>query len=103
MSSLSSGRRILVYLKPYRFRFFLGCICSVFVAALTGTFAWLVEPVLKGIFIEKNHLMLKVLPLVILGVALTKGAFAYGQAYLMSYVGNRVVVVLPERRWHVYE
>ena len=89
---MKAGWRILLYLRPYRERLIIACLCSVVVAGLTGTLAWLVEPVLKGIFIEKDQTLLMVLPLVVLGVAIAKGGFAYGQAYLMSYVGNRIVV-----------
>jgi len=92
MSGMSAVWRILFYLKPYRKRLIVACLCSAVVAGLTGTLAWLVEPVLKGIFIEKDQTLLTVLPLVVLGVAVAKGGFAYAQAYLMSYVGNRIVL-----------
>jgi subfamily B ATP-binding cassette protein MsbA len=66
-------------------------VCSGLVAVLTGAYAWLVRPVLDGIFIEKNGDLLLVLPLALLGVAILKALFSYGQTYLMAYVGNRVV------------
>jgi len=50
-----------------------------------------VRPVLDGIFIEKNEGLLLALPLALLGVAVLKALFSYGQTYLMAYVGNRVV------------
>lgn len=58
---------------------------------MSGAYAWLVRPVLDGIFIEKNEGLLLVLPLALLGVAVLKALFSYGQTYLMNYVGNRVV------------
>jgi subfamily B ATP-binding cassette protein MsbA len=66
-------------------------VCSGLVAAATGAYAWLVRPVLDGIFIEKNEGLLLVLPLALLGVAVLKAVSSYGQTYLMSYVGNRVI------------
>jgi subfamily B ATP-binding cassette protein MsbA len=61
------------------------------VAGLTGVYAWLVRPVLDGIFINRDQFLLIVLPAVILGVAVLKAIFSYGQNYLMNYVGTHVV------------
>ncbi len=58
---------------------------------MTATYAWLIQPVLDELFIAKDQALLLVLPLLILGVAILKGLFGYGQAYLMSYVGHRLV------------
>ena len=63
---------------------------------MSGAYAWLVRPVLDGIFIEKNESLLLVLPLALLGVAVLKAIFRYGQTYLMNYVGNRVVTDLRQ-------
>lgn len=89
--------RILSYLYEYRFRLIVACLCAVGVAGMSGLYAWLVQPVLDEIFIARNQLLLTVLPLVILGAATLKGLFAYGQAYLMSYVGNRVVAEVRQQ------
>ncbi|HSA62817.1 MAG TPA: lipid A export permease/ATP-binding protein MsbA [Nitrospiraceae bacterium] len=91
MSGLDRFLRLMRYVRPYRARFIVAFVCSGLVAALTGAYAWLVRPVLDGIFIEKNEGLLLVLPLALLGVAVLKAVFSYGQTYLMSYVGNRVI------------
>lgn len=83
--------RLLGYLWRYRFRLVAAFICSALVAGLTGAYAWLVRPVLDGIFINKDKFLLGVLPIAILAVAALKGLFNYGQNYLMNYVGNRVI------------
>lgn len=89
--------RILSYLHEYRVRLIAACVCAAGVAVMSGLYAWLVQPVLDEIFIAKDQLLLLVLPLVILGAAALKGFFAYGQAYLMSYVGNRVVTEIRQQ------
>ena len=83
--------RLLRYLWQYRLRLAAAFLCSALVAGLTAAYAWLVRPVLDGIFISKDQFLLMVLPLAILGVAVLKGIFSYGQNYLMSYVGNQVI------------
>jgi ATP-binding cassette, subfamily B, bacterial MsbA len=79
------------YVRPYRTRFVAAFACSGLVALLSAVYAWLVKPVLDGIFIEKNEELLLVLPLVLLGVALLKAVLSYGVGYLMAYVTNRVI------------
>lgn len=83
--------RILTYLRDYRVRLIGAFICSAGVAGLSAVYAWLVQPVLDEIFIDRNRELLLLLPLAVLGVAILKGAFAYGQGYLMSYIGHWLV------------
>ena len=83
--------RLVRFLWVHRIRLAAAFLCSALVAGLTGAYAWLVRPVLDGIFIDKNEALLMVLPLALLGVAVLKAGFSYGQNYLMNYVGNRVV------------
>ena len=83
--------RIVYYLRDYRLRLIGAFFCSAGVAGLSAVYAWLVQPVLDGIFIDRNRDLLLILPLGVFGVALLKALFAYGQGYLMSYVGHWVV------------
>jgi len=88
------------YVRPYRVRFLAAFVCSGLVALLTGAYAWLVRPVLDGIFIEKNEGLWLVLPFALLGVAVLKAIFSYGQTYLMAYVGNRVVADIRQELFY---
>jgi subfamily B ATP-binding cassette protein MsbA len=83
--------RIVFYLRNYRLRLLGAFLCSAGVAAMMGVNAWLVKPVLDDIFIARNQELLKILPLVILGVAILKAFCSYGQSYLMGYVGQWLV------------
>ncbi|RMH31852.1 MAG: lipid A export permease/ATP-binding protein MsbA [Nitrospirae bacterium] len=87
----------MTYVHPYRFRLVGAGLCSIGVAGLSAAYAWLIQPVLDGIFVERDRLMLMVLPPAILGVALLKALCAYGQGYLMSYVGNWLVADLRQQ------
>jgi ATP-binding cassette, subfamily B, bacterial MsbA len=91
MSTLDRIIRLLRYVKPYRVRLGSAFVCSGLVAASSAAYAWLVKPVLDEIFINKNENLLLVLPLALFAVAVLKSVFSYGQNYLMSYVGNRVI------------
>ena len=89
---MSTFWRLIQYVREYRLRLVSACLCSAGVAGLMAVNAWLVEPVLDKIFIEKDQFLLIVIPAVLLVVTALRGVFAYGQAYLMSYVGNWIVV-----------
>ena len=47
-------RLINSYLKKHYIKIFISIICRVVVAAATATNAWLMQPVLDDIFINKN-------------------------------------------------
>ena len=89
--------RLLKYLEPYRFRLVAAFVCALLVAGLSAAYAWLVRPVLDGLFIRKDESLLLVLPIAILAVAILKGLFNYGQNYLMNYVGNQVIGDIREQ------
>jgi len=84
-------RRLIVYIHPYRYRLICAIILAVVVSITNALTAWLVKPVLDDIFLKNDLLMLKLLPGMILGVYLIKGIATYGQAYLVHYVGYRVI------------
>ncbi len=83
--------RLLQYVHVYRFRLLVALICSMGVAGLQAVYAWLVQPLMDDIFIAQDEYLFRILPAIILGVAVLKASFAYGQAYYMSYVGNWIV------------
>jgi ATP-binding cassette, subfamily B, bacterial MsbA len=90
-------RRLLEFVKPY-WRYMAGAmVCMVFVSAATAGSAFLVKPVLDEVFFKKDLSMLKLIPLAIIGIFILKGLFDYGQAYLMSYVGQKIIADLREK------
>jgi len=91
MSGIERFKRLMRYVRPYRARFAGAIVCSGLVALLTAAYAWLMKPVLDGIFISKDATLLYLLPLALVGVAVLKSGFSYCQKYLIVYVGNRVV------------
>ena len=72
-------------------------VCMLFVSAATSGSAFLVKPVLDDVFFKKDLIMLKLIPLAIVAIFMLKGLFDYGQAYLMSYVGQRIIADLREK------
>ncbi len=88
------NRLFSVYVKKHYIKIFVSIICMVLVAAATATNAWLMQPVLDDIFINKNRDYIIVIPVVILLIAFLKGAASYFQSILMSFVGYKIVADL---------
>lgn len=85
-------KRILEYVKPYWIRILIASLCAIGVSGATAAVAWLVQPALDKIFIQKNLQMLMLIPVAILIMYFLKGVFNYYQSYLMRYVGNHVIM-----------
>jgi len=83
--------RLLPYLRPHWHVLAMGGLLALVVSAAEGSIAWLVKPAMDGIFVKRDLLMLKLIPLAVLGAYLAKGAGRFGQSYLMAAVGERVI------------
>jgi len=92
--------RILQYVKPHWKVFAVAFVCMVVVAATTGITAWIVEPVIDGIFDRKDVFMLKIMPPFVILLYFVKGIFRFFSSYSMHYIG---IFVVKEMRSDLYE
>jgi subfamily B ATP-binding cassette protein MsbA len=83
--------RLLNFVRPYWVKLALAMIFMSLVAATNGLTAYIVKPVLDKIFFEKNAEMLYIIPFGVILIYLFKGVFEYLQAYLMGFVGQKIV------------
>ena len=84
-------KRCLQYFRPYLFRIILSMVSMGVVAACTGAAAYLVQPALDEIFINKNQQALMVIPLLVILVFAIKGIFRMIQIYQMQYSAFKVL------------
>jgi len=89
-------QRLIHLIKPYWVRLLAAMICMLGLAGVTSLMAFMVKPVLDDIFIQKKISTLSFLPLLIILLYVIKGFFAYGQSYLMSFVGEKIIANLRE-------
>jgi subfamily B ATP-binding cassette protein MsbA len=87
-------RRLMPYLRSHVPALVLGGLCAVVAGAMEGAIAWLVKPAMDEIFIRRDLLMLKLIPLAVLAAYVVKGVGTYLQWYLMASVGQRVIARL---------
>ena len=79
------------YVRSYKFYIAMAIICMVFAAATTAANAWIMQPVLDDVFLDKNKDMLMILPIAVLIIAIVKGFSEFGQSVLMLLVGQRTI------------
>lgn len=91
---MTTFKRLLKLARPHLVKFILAMICMLIVGALTSSVAFLVKPALDDVFIKKNSVMLKWIPLAVIALYLLKGICTYLQTILMSYIGQRVIADL---------
>ncbi len=97
-----STRHLLVrlvrdHVRPHLGRLLLAGLCMAVAAGATAALAYLMEPVLDQIFLEKDRELLIVVPVAVIVITLIRGAATYGQAVLMAFVGQRVIADLQSR------
>jgi subfamily B ATP-binding cassette protein MsbA len=90
-------REILSLVKDSWFRLFVSAVCSAIVAAMTAASAYLVKPAVENIFEQRDSQMLVLIPVAIIAVFAIKGFAAYGSGYLLSHVGQNIIMRLRNR------
>ncbi len=90
MTGLAVYRRLLRYVRPYKWTFGLAIVGMVIVAAGDLLLAWLVIPIVRG-FQNSETAQTSWLPLTIIAVFLLRGVGAFISEYGMGWTGYRVV------------
>lgn len=84
--------RLLAYIRPYRQRGLAAIACMVLGAVTTLAVPWIIRNIIDDVLAAKNLFALNLIALSILVLFFLRGVFSFGQSYLMSYIGNRVVI-----------
>ena len=84
--------RLIQYLKPYKFRLCMAAICTALASAGTVVLPWIIKDLVDQVLSEKDAEKLTYIALSVVVIFLFRGFFFYGQSYLISYVGQRVVI-----------
>lgn len=89
--------RFKPYFKDYKFEFFISILGMIFAAAASGGSAWLIDPVLNKIFIDKNETLLYILPYGVILLYMAKSGGTYMQKYYTAFIGQDIVRRFRER------
>ena len=78
------------YTKKYLDKIILSALLSVLVAGSTSSIAWLLDPAIKKLFIEKDQSLIFIIPLFIIIAFTTKGLSLYFAKATMISVGEEI-------------
>jgi len=93
---MKNYKRLLIYIKPYLGRFGLAIICIIVASGANLYLPWIIKDMIDKVLAEKDMAMLNFISVSIVVVFAIRGVFYYGQSYLVSYIGQRVVVDVRE-------
>ena len=85
------GRLIRDYIGGRLATVICAILCMIGSAMGTAALAYLLDPAVKEIFVDKNATMLVLIPLAVVLVVLVRGGFDYGVAALNNSVGQGIV------------
>ena len=82
------------YIKKYIFKIFLAAFFSILVAGSTSATAWLLDPAIENIFLNKDETLIYLIPLAIIIAFSTKGISLYLAKILMIQISEEVKKML---------
>lgn len=88
----SSYIRLLSYCRPYKMRLAAALACMVLSAIFGIIPPWLIKNVVDDVLINKESSTLDLLAFGIVALYILKALFGYGHMYLMTWVGQKVVI-----------
>jgi subfamily B ATP-binding cassette protein MsbA len=84
-------RRLLRYVLPHWRPFVVALLAMAFVASTETAFAALMKPLLDGSFIKRDETMIRLAPLLLIGLFLVRGFASYLSEYWMGWVARMVI------------
>lgn len=88
--------RLLSYIRPYIPRLAAAIVCIILAASANLYVPWIIKDVIDNVLASKDMFMLNAIAGGIIVVFLLRGIFFYGQTYLMSYIGQKVIIDIRE-------
>ena len=89
MSNIKIIKRLYnEYTKKFIYKILLSVFFSVLVASSTASIAWLLDPAIKKIFIDKDQTLLFLIPLAIILAFFIKGSSLYFAKIILINVGQ---------------
>lgn len=100
MSSKQLYLRLLRYILPYWRVFTLSILSTIAVAATEPALPALLKPMLDGSFVSRDQTLIKLVPLLLVGLFLLRGIFTFTSNYTINWVSTRLVMDLRNLMFH---
>lgn len=93
---MDTYKRLISYVRPYLGRMSAAVVCIILAACGNLAVPWIIKDVIDQVLINKDMVMLNIIAAGILLIFFLRGIFFFGQTYLMSYIGQRVIIDIRE-------
>ncbi len=97
MSQKSLYLRLLGYVRPYWRTFALSLLATMIFALTEPALPALIKPMLDGSFVNKDPQWIILTPLLLIGLAIVRGAAGFASKVAMNWVSSRVVMDLRQQ------
>ena len=84
--------RLLKYIQPYMKRLVVAIICIILAASANLYIPWVLKDIIDKVLANKDMTKLNAIAGGIVVVFFLRGIFFFGQTYLMSYIGQMVII-----------
>ncbi|MCE5286591.1 MAG: lipid A export permease/ATP-binding protein MsbA [Pelosinus sp.] len=93
---MTAYKRLMNYIRPYMGKMAAAIVCIILAASGNLYVPWIIKDVIDKVLMTKDMTMLNVIAFGIIVIFFFRGIFSYGQTYLMSYVGQKVIIDIRE-------
>jgi subfamily B ATP-binding cassette protein MsbA len=88
--------RLMQYIRPYLPRLIVAGFCIIMASAANLYVPWILKDVIDQVLTERDMFMLNSIAAGIIVIYFLRGIFFYGQTYLMSFIGQKVIIDIRE-------
>jgi ATP-binding cassette, subfamily B, bacterial MsbA len=72
----------------------IAVLCMIVTASTSGALAWLLDPAIKKIFLEKDARMLVLIPIALVGVVALRAVSQFGEQSIINSIAERIVAAV---------
>jgi len=84
-------KRLLSYVKPHRNKFLLIVVAMVIYASTETGLAALMKPLIDGSFVNQDSAMIKLIPMLLIGLFLIRGVANFITTYGLGWIARNVI------------
>ena len=103
MTTMAIYLRLLHYIRPYFPQAAMAVACMLLATSASLYVPWIVRDVIDGVLINKDIQLLNVITVGIVVVFALRGFFVYGQTYLISFIGQKIVIDIREALFRQFQ
>ena len=93
---MKNYKRLLTYMRPYVKKFALAVVCIILASAANLYVPWIIKDMIDDVLADKNMALLNAICIGIVVIFFLRGIFYFGQSYLVSYIGQKVIIDVRE-------